>query len=325
MFSRVMLDLSVFDTELTADCFETVPFRSYDSGLGTLVTVGTYQYFPEESMRRGRIYLMSLQTDGTLCEKSRIDTVGILDMRWVGSGLTCALSNGSLQSYTLEGDQLALDGGPLEVDSSAIALSLDAAHASMFTGLNNGQVGLIDKDLELTTWKAHMCEVWCAALDRHDPHLAYTGSDDYMFALWDTRTTTRPSHKSTFHQAGVCSLASNPHEEHIFVSGSYDETCALWDKRALKAPLGTYQAKSGVWRLKWHPQRSDSLLAACMHDGFHVCNVDPTGAITNVASRPTSSIAYGCDWILQNGCGKGELCGGATFYNHEAIIWSPNA
>lgn len=184
---------------------------------------------------------------------------------------------------------------------------------------------ICESDSEMCVWKVHICEVWCAALDRHNPNLAYTGSDDYTFALWDTRGYARPAHKSTFHQAGVCSVASNPHAEHIFVSGSYDESCAVWDKRALKTPLGTYQAKSGVWRLKWHPQKSDTLLAACMHDGFHVWNVNNNGSITNVASRPTASIAYGCDWILDNDCGKGELCGGATFYNHEAIIWSPNA
>lgn len=58
------MDLGLFDTGLTADCFESVPVAL--AGRERLVTVGTYQYFPEEASRKGRLYLLALGEDGSL-------------------------------------------------------------------------------------------------------------------------------------------------------------------------------------------------------------------------------------------------------------------
>lgn len=248
-------------------------------------------------------------------EKQRIDTDGILDMKWKGNVLTCAMSSGHLERYQFT-DQAQLSSR-IEIDSSAIALNLDVCPVldRSIVSLNNGCVALVVED-QVETWQAHLCEAWCASFDRHDLNTAYSGSDDYTFKVWDIRMPTSPTSTCKYHSAGVCSVVSDPHREWVLASGSYDESCAIWDRRNLRQPTSTLQAASGVWRLRWHPTRPGRLLAACMHDGFKVWD---TQTQETLGACPTDSIAYGSDWIFAK---DREAYGGAIFYTHKAIIWS---
>jgi hypothetical protein len=77
------------------------------------------------------------------------------------------------------------------------------------------------------------------------------------------------------HGSGVCTVSPSPHEPHVVVTGSYDESVRLWDVRQLVKPLLVAQAGTGGgnWRLRWHPQRRDALLAACMCAATRPCPV----------------------------------------------------
>ncbi|XP_035513813.1 diphthine methyltransferase isoform X2 [Morone saxatilis] len=323
-------NLQVFDTELSADTVEWCPVLSSHD----ILACGTYQLQKgagEESAapsRTGRLYLFEFRREGLmsppLTELQRTDTAAILDLKWCHvpvSGqavLGVAAATGELQLYTLSDSQ---EGGrslqilsSFEVGVDRLALSLDWSTGRMDScdvrvvcSDSAGCVSVLSMAegalTALSQWKAHDFEAWISAFSYWDTQLVYSGGDDCKLKGWDLRVgPSSPTFTSKKHSMGVCSIHSNPHREHILATGSYDEQVLLWDGRNMRQPLSESSLGGGVWRLKWHPTHQNLLLAACMHNDFHILNCRPAlegsgGVCPVIASYILhNSLAYGADW-----------------------------
>lgn len=98
----------------------------------------------------------------------------------------------------------------------------------------------------------------------------------------------------------------------LYFSCSYDENVRLWDARALKRPVSETNVNGGVWRLKYHPRRPASVLAACMYGGFRILNVEGDNVTVVNEYMEHESIAYGADWKFSEG---GNMVATCSFYD----------
>ncbi|KAL7836824.1 hypothetical protein AOLI_G00281080 [Acnodon oligacanthus] len=324
--------LQVFDTELSADSVEWCPINQWSRFLAC----GTYQLQKDEGKagvesttpsRTGRLYLFQFHSQGgftpPLTEIQRIDTPAILDLKWCHVPVSerpvlgMATANGEIQLHTLIDAQ---QGSCLErvmsteLGPDRLALSMDwstgrgesndtrlvsSDSTGSLTVLSLGEASLN----AISQWKAHDFEAWISAFSYWDTQLVYSGGDDCKLKGWDLRLgPSSPTFTCKRHSMGVCSIHSNPHREHILATGSYDENVLLWDGRNMRQPLSETAVGGGVWRLKWHPTQEHLLLAACMHNDFHILhcqqamdgNDRPCPILASYILH--NSLAYGADW-----------------------------
>ncbi|XP_028312366.1 diphthine methyltransferase [Gouania willdenowi] len=322
--------LQLFDTELSADTVEWCPVQPDHH----VLVCGTYQLLKaadgEDTApgRTGRLYLFEFNRGVAgvppLTELQRLDTAAVLDLKWChvplweGPVLGMAAATGELQLYTLtdaQNDQRSLQPlSSLEVGPDRLLLSLDWSTGRM----DSSDVRLVCSDslgcvsvvspaegalTTLSQWNAHDFEAWISAFSYWDTQLVYSGGDDCKLKGWDLRVApSSPTFTSKRHSMGVCSIHSSPHREHLLATGSYDEHVLLWDGRNMKRPLSDSHVGGGVWRLKWHPSHPGLLLAACMHNDFHILHCthsqDVIGATCPVVASYIlhNSLAYGADW-----------------------------
>ncbi|XP_049572418.1 diphthine methyltransferase isoform X1 [Syngnathus scovelli] len=322
--------LQVFDTELSADTVEWCPV----SHCNRFLACGTYQLQKgkgEEDAapsRTGRLYLFEYQREALsppLTELQRIETPAILDLKWCHMPVSekvilgLAAATGELQLYALADCQKGSSNlqtlSNMDLGAGQLALSLDWSTGRMDSSSDvrvvcsdsAGCVSVLSLDegalMTLAQWKAHDFEAWISAFSYWDTQLIYSGGDDSKFKGWDLRSgPSSPTFVSKRHSMGVCSIHSNPHREHILATGSYDEKVLLWDGRNMREPFSENLLGGGVWRLKWHPTHQHLLLAACMHNDFHILHCQQAME-SNKETCPVvasyilhNSLAYGADW-----------------------------
>eukprot|EP00744_Colponema_vietnamica_P024335 GILI01035494.1.p1 GENE.GILI01035494.1~~GILI01035494.1.p1 ORF type:complete len:329 (-),score=2.49 GILI01035494.1:147-1133(-) len=319
--------LDSFSTQFNADSVECCPIE----GLQHNLVCANYQLDESTRTRNGALYLFDVSQEN-LNLKQTIECCGVLDAKWCHQVplLGSAGADGVLTLYKLD-DQTLKNVSSLPIDESSLCLSLDWSNrlnnsdVQVIVSMSNCDLVLVkleENNLEVvSSWKAHDFEAWIAAFDYWDTNIIYSGGDDCILKKWDTRMdTSRPVALSKRHSMGVCSIQSNPHSQNQFCSGSYDEYVHVWDNRSLKTPVCSFHTGGGVWRLKWHPTRSDVLLAACMHNGFSVWQTTGSEG-SQIAHYSHESLAYGTDWVYTHQTSH-ALIGACSFYDKFLTLWS---
>lgn len=326
-------------------------------------------HVPVETIRTGRLLLYQLQ-DRQLKEVQRIETNAILDMKWLldpqnsNDEQILAVADAKATNTFYKYDQSSNLVKHIEYqneydEGKVLQLSLDWASRLSSTDKrisisdSSGCIKILDysllnEDIDkgcISRWKAHDLEAWITAFDYHNQNILYTGGDDGLFKVWDTRLQSlkeglandisieNAQMVNKVHMAGVCSILSHPNIENILFTGSYDDYLRTWDKRSMKRPLVEVPMEGGVWRIKSDSLSSTRLLVACMYRGFSVLEFSDTNFTTVKETtwyEEHESIAYGCSF-----CGPPAYVGRdvikptstiydiatCSFYDHSLQLW----
>lgn len=354
--------LASAETGFAADSVEWCP----QVGSQDLFVCGTYHLIekapqadaaesPETAAsRRGRIDLYRF--DRAADELALLDsheTAAILDMKWLrrnaddaeqllaaadalGNVLLYRLTAGKLEaaaSCALNPDEsvvapltLAIDWRPTAaaaaVGAPRIAASDSAGKVSL---LEHGEAG----DLRvLSQWPVHSFEAWTCCFDRCHPDIVYTGGDDMLLHVLDTRVAEARVQTNRSHGAGVTALLSCAYgAEHRLVTGSYDEQLRVFDTRRLRTPVAELPLGGGIWRIRQNARRQEWLLCANMYRNFAVVALaDAFDALSVVAEfNEHKSICYGADWCAErptDGGGDVEehLMATCSFYDRRLCV-----
>ncbi|KAI8826847.1 WD40-repeat-containing domain protein [Fimicolochytrium jonesii] len=366
---------SRIDTEYSADAVESCPIPGWTSliAVGTYQVVkdGTENegHSDPAASRLGRLLMYNVskgeigldvflidRRSSERKEESRRDCGAILDMKWSQQMIAekpclgVVDSLGSTHLYQFDEDSAkpnpvaSLHNGKDGVLNLSLEwsnrLNAEGSPRIVFSSSDGSisQLAVADGELRLLQeWHGHDYEAWIAAYNCWDTNVVYTGGDDCALKGWDLRMDPLYStFTSRRHEAGVCSIQMNPHKEHLLATGSYDERILTWDTRKMRSPLIDHHIGGGVWRLKWHPTNSQRLLAACMHNGFHILDVDSDAASVEVQASymDHASLAYGADWWygsdqiasrLEKADGGSEgvqdTVATCSFYDHSFHVW----
>ena len=296
---------------------------------GRLVTVGTYKLC-DDNTRQGGLLLYTLHTDqcGVQCVRlDRQDCPGVLDLSWSSDPrprLAVAESGGCVSLYSLAEDGAALVRECQVRLTSGLCLALEwsADNRRLTVSDSEGAVNILSVGEEvslLTRIPAHNFEAWTTCFNKHNSSLVYTGGDDCVLKLHDTRQEQNVRSNSRSHSMGVTSMLCDLHDQNKLWTGCYDEQLRLWDVRNCRQEVDSLAVGGGVWRIKESPD-SSTLLLATMHDGFKT--VRDMKIVEEY--REHESLAYGAAWVAGVvSAGKClNIAATCSFYDHLLRVWS---
>ncbi|BET01895.1 WD domain, G-beta repeat [Nesidiocoris tenuis] len=283
--------------------------------------------------RKGSLNVYELRDDGTLVEQSNIYTSGILDCKWSSrriAGTIClaaANATGCLLLFKFDEERKSLTAlSELNLSQGSLILSLDwsnrlATSSEDFQLVASDSAGYVhlvklnDFDLVLSsTLKSHDFEAWITAFDCFNSNVFYTGGDDALLKIYDSRATVSKAISTVKeHSAGVTSVQNNWKREFTLLTGSYDERVVFWDTRTMKRPMTDVKLPGGVWRIKHDPFDGSLIACPCMYGGSVVLD----GATCSILATYDfhENINYGMDWC----CEKWKDCyllGVCSFYDN---------
>lgn len=344
--------ITTFDTVYNADTVEWCPVPCY---LNFLVC-GTYQLNEETKDRFGRLYL--LRVADNLHVVQQLEMAAIPDCKWcpvcVDSKILLAVATtaGQVIVYELKTDdcsesvqllllcEINLKRKNDQCELLILSLSWYAKDSDILISVSDSSgcvsvLHLTNNALSIKhNWKAHSYEAWTTAFNAFNPSTVYSGGDDSILNLYDTKSGMNVARITSGHNSGVTSILSNPKKENLFFSGSYDENIRFWDSRCIKKPVEVVNVGGGVWRLKLQPSTNKLLLAACMNGGAKIVNTERSSGDKDVIAEyfGHNSIVYGADWchdllediseqypdLIHKYCSN--LIATCSFYDHQLCL-----
>lgn len=331
-------DLCEFNTILTADCAEWRPNNDLNENI---LACGTYFLNKDETKRLGKLYLINFNAPNDLKVLQTIDypTSGILDMKWYGQNTIITIdSNEFLEFFNINELSHAKQISKISLSNegeSSIGLTFDYTSSKIVTSNSKGQIRVLDKLTNneykvISTIDAHYIkcgnapsEVWSVLVDKLDENLIFSGGDDCTLKLWDLRDQSRAISQFKFFAGGVTSIVQpDLSKEYEILCGSYDEKIYIIDKRHNKSPLKTSKKlNGGVWKMKVNLSKR-LILAACMHTGVHIVNLDTLESCLYYDKHGIDNLAYGCDWKQVDD--NKFLVATCSFYNSQLRLWNLN-
>ncbi|OON14907.1 WD domain, G-beta repeat protein, partial [Opisthorchis viverrini] len=312
-----------YTTDLHPDTIEFSPSSH-------IALCGSYELNEITGIRCGSLYSFSSKEGLDFSVDGNYLCPGVLDLSWVDNNtVLSAHADGTLGVWLLDG------------------LAMRPCFYEVHPGYGNVHLweltqGIASTPVKIRAFCAHQFEAWCSSVDSLQDHVFYSGGDDGLCHMWDTRQL---SHAvcTLKHEMGVCSVRNHPTLLNIISTGSYDECLRVWDLRMVRTsttgsvtapstPLSSCTVGGGVWRHKWSPS-GDWILVAAMSAGFATAKlISPT--VTDAAKgdcftmsihpagrfRSSAQLAYGIDWVEQptfHASTRRWIVGTCSFYDNR--------
>ncbi|XP_059482347.1 uncharacterized protein LOC132200700 [Neocloeon triangulifer] len=307
------MDVVTIDTVLNADCVAWCPRPDRQN----LLLCSTYQLVDQK--RTGSLLLFETAPEVHLIQ-TVLNLSGIFDFKWSPAGQDLVMvaavdSEGQIHLFKLDIETNLLHLVSALKISDAFALYVDWLDSKLAVSFADGTVSIFEINSDglncVQNYKNHSLEAWTTVFDVNEPEILYSGGDDSVMILYDTKSECVIS-KNRYHTAGVTHFMTCKQHPYNFISGSYDELICLWDKRQTRRPVKELGLGGGVWRIQSEiGVPTPKLAVACMFKGFLFLELNSEGfIIDNRFRNEEGCLAYGVGLAQDN---RVAMC---TFYDH---------